>query len=89
MDRTTAGEVEAWKLEQPAVGVPGPVCNGAVHDSCPKKAEDHGRHDTATLERPTDDYHSGTCAEEEFIEAEDNLGKDGGANRWCGHYLLT
>jgi hypothetical protein len=55
----------------------------------PKKAEDHGWHDMATLERPTDDYHSGTYAEGEFIEAEDNLRKDGGANKWCGHYLLT
>ncbi len=72
--RATTSEVEAWKIEEPTVGVPGPICDGAVDDSSPKKAKDERRHDATTLERSTNDDHSRTGAEEEFVEAKDDLG---------------
>lgn len=32
--------IERGKVEQPAVGVPGPACNRAVYDSAPAEAKD-------------------------------------------------
>lgn len=43
VDGGTAGKVKAAHLEGPAVGVPGPVRDGVVHDSGPDEHEDDAR----------------------------------------------
>ena len=50
VDGATAGEIESRELVQPAVGVPGPACDGAVDDGGPEEAKDEGGDDTAALE---------------------------------------
>ena len=77
----TTGKVERGEVEQPAIGVPGPASNRAVYDGSPEEAEDKGWQDTTTLERSTDNDLDGTGAEEELVQAEDDLGKIGRAGR--------
>ena len=77
MDRTSTGEVETREIEQPPVGVPGPVRDWAVHECGPPEAEDQRRDDSASFKGAADNYHGCAGAEEHFVEAEDNFGEDG------------
>lgn len=76
--------VERGKVEKPAIGVPGPACNGTVDDGAPAKGENEGRHDTATLERATDDDLYCASGEEKLVKAEDDFREDGAAGGWGG-----
>lgn len=54
MDRTATGKIIAGKVEEPAIGVPGPVGDGIVDDSGPEEHEDNGREDAASVGYSTD-----------------------------------
>jgi hypothetical protein len=57
-DGTTASVVEPTPLEEPAVYVPGPVCDGAVYDRGPEPDEDHHGNQATALGNATDDNSS-------------------------------
>lgn len=76
-----AGEVERREVVQPAVGVPRPARDGAVDNGGPQEREDERGHDAAALEGAADDDLHGARAEEQLVQAEDDLGQQRGAGR--------
>ena len=87
MHGPATSKVQSTEDVEPAVGVPGPVGDGAVADSAPAEAEDDGGEDTASFEGASDHDHGGTAGEHEFVEAEDDVREDGATPRRCGHDL--
>lgn len=75
VDGATTGIIERWQVIEPAAGVPGPAGDGAVDDCGPPEAEEQRWDDTTALEGSTDHDHDRADAEEELVEAEDNLGE--------------
>jgi len=63
LDRASTSIVESTPCEEPAVGIPGPVCDGAVYDRGPEPDKDHHRDQAAALGNATDDNGSGNTAE--------------------------
>lgn len=83
--RAATSEIKGRQVVQPAVGVPRPASNGAVHDSSPEEPEDKGRDDASALEGTTDHDLHGAGAEEELVEAECDIRDRGVANRGGRH----
>lgn len=54
MNGTASSKVVAGKVEEPAIGVPGPVGDGVVDDGGPKEHEDDGGEDTTSISNGTD-----------------------------------
>lgn len=54
VDGAAAGEVVAGQVEEPAVGVPGPVGDGVVDDGGPDEDEDDGGEHAAAISNGTD-----------------------------------
>lgn len=88
MHRASPRKVQRRQLIQPAVRVPRPVRNGAVHDGGPAEGEDERRQDASALEAAARDEHDGAGAEEHLVEAEDDLGEEHGAGRGRGDDVL-
>jgi hypothetical protein len=63
LDGTTTSVVKATPLEEPAVYVPGPVCDGAVYDCGPKPDKYHHGNKTTTFGNATNDNSSSYSAE--------------------------
>lgn len=63
LDGTTTGVIKTTPHEEPAVDVPGPVCDGAVYDSGPEPDEDHHGDQATALSNTTDDDGSSDGAE--------------------------
>lgn len=72
-----AGKVERGQRVQPAAGVPGPAGDGAVDDGGPPEAEDERGHDAAALKGAAHHDLHRAGAEEELVQAEDDV-RDGG-----------
>jgi len=72
LDGTSTSVVESTPLEEPAVDVPGPVCNGAVYDGGPQPDEDHHGDQTTTLSNATYDNGSSDGAELHLSDVSDN-----------------
>lgn len=90
VDGATTGIIERWQVIEPAAGVPGPAGDGAVDDRGPPEAKEQRWDDTAALESSTDHDHDRADAEEELVEAEDNLGEIGATWGRCrGDVLET
>lgn len=53
MNGTTSSKVVAGKVEEPAVGVPGPVGDGIVDDGGPQEHEDDGGEDATSISNAT------------------------------------
>ena len=64
-----------WKayLIQPAVGIPRPASNGAIHDSCPEETENHRGNDTTSLKCPPNNYLDCAGTEKKLVEAKNNF----------------
>lgn len=77
------GEVERWEVVEPAVGVPGPAGDWTVDYRRPAKAKDQGRQDTTAFEGAADDDLHRAGAEEQLVEAEDDLGDVRATGGWC------
>lgn len=88
VDWTTSSKVERREVVEPAVRIPRPAGDGAVHNSSPAESKDKRRQDTATLKATANDDLHGAGAEEHLVEAEDDLGDDGATARRCGHDVL-
>lgn len=63
LDGSSTSIVESTPHEEPAVRVPGPVCNRAVYDGGPEPDEDHHGNKTTALSNATDDDGSSDSAE--------------------------
>lgn len=88
MDQKAYSKVKTGKVEQPAIRVPCPACDGTVNNGSPAESEDHGRHDATTLKGSTDNELDGAGAEEHLVEAEDDLREQSGTGRRGSHYVL-
>lgn len=88
MNGTSTSKVERWQIEQPAVCVPGPASDRAVDNGGPDESEDQRWHNSASLERTTNDELDGTSTEEHLIETKHNLWEQCGPRRWCRHDVL-
>lgn len=85
MDWSTTGVVKLGQVEEPAVRVPGPGGNRAVDNGSPAEGKDQTGQDAAALERTSDQDLDSDGAEEQLVEAEDDLGDVGVAGRGrCG-----
>lgn len=88
MHRASTCKVQRRQLIKPAIRVPRPVRNRAVHDGGPAEGEDEGREDASALEAAACDEHDGAGAEKHLVEAEDDLGEEHGAGRGRGDDVL-
>jgi hypothetical protein len=73
VNRSSTGKIQAGKFVEPAIGVPGPACDWAVHDCGPEETEDERWDDTAAFEAAPNDNLNRAGAEEELVKAEYNL----------------
>lgn len=72
-------------VEQPPVGVPRPARDGAVHNRRPEEAKHNRRHDAAALKRAAHQDLHGARAEQQLVEAKQNVGEVGAADRRARH----
>ena len=68
LDGTSTSVVKSTPYEEPAVRVPGPVCDGAIYDGSPQPDENHHGNETTTLSNATDDNGGGDGAELHLVE---------------------
>ena len=73
LDGSSTSVIEATPLEEPAICVPGPVCDRAVYDSGPKPNEDHHGDETTALSNATDDDSSSNGAELHLFDVSASL----------------
>jgi hypothetical protein len=83
LDGSSTSVVESTPLEEPAVDVPGPVCDGAVYDGGPQPDEDHHGDKTTALSNATDDDGSSDSAELHLSTV-----SDGSRYAKCSTYLV-
>lgn len=88
VDRATTSIIERRQVIQPAAAVPGPAGDGAVNDGGPPETEEQRRDDTTALESTTNHDHDCADAEEQLIQAKDNLGKIGATRGRCSRNIL-
>ena len=74
MDRSATGKVESWQIVKPAIRIPCPAGDRAVHDCGPEKAKNQRREDTTTLKGASNDDLYCACAEQQLVQTEDDLG---------------
>lgn len=72
-------------VEQPPVGVPRPARDGAVHNRRPEEAKHNRRHDAAALKGAAHQDLHGARAEQQLVEAEQDVGEVGAADRRARH----
>lgn len=82
-----ASKIQRGQVVQPAIRVPRPASDGAVHDRSPEEPEDEGWDDATTLESTADHDLHGTGAEQELVEAESNIRDRRVADRRGGHHV--
>lgn len=73
---------------QPPISVPCPTGNRTVDDRRPKEAKDKRGDKAPTLKCATDDNLDGTSAEQQLVQAKDNLWNSRVAGRRGGHDIL-
>lgn len=74
MDWPTSGIVKRGKIVEPSVTVPGPAGDRAVDNGSPNEGEQQRWKDSATLKGAADHDLTGTGAEEELVQAENDVG---------------
>ena len=82
LDGSSTSVIEASPLEEPAVCVPGPVCDGAVYDGGPEPNEDHHGNKTTALSNATDDDSSSNGAELHLFDVSASLPTNGLCRTW-------
>lgn len=81
LDGNTTGVVEDAVSEAPAVGVPDPVGERAVHEGGPEEGEDHGGNNAATLSDSADGKSSSDSQEHHLVERVQQSGDQRGSRR--------
>ena len=76
MDRSTSSIVKGGKIVEPSVTVPGPAGDRAVDNGSPNKGEQQRWKNSATLKGAADHDLTGTGAEEELVQAKDDVGDE-------------
>ncbi|KGQ11706.1 hypothetical protein BBAD15_g2548 [Beauveria bassiana D1-5] len=84
LDGDTSRIVKDAVLEAPAVGVPDPVRERAVHEGGPEKGEDHAGDDAAALGHGADGQGGGDGAKHHLVEGVEQGGDERGADRGRG-----
>jgi hypothetical protein len=85
MDGSTTSEVQTRELVEPAIGIPCPAGNWAVHDRCPEEPKNQGWEDTTSLEGTSDDNHDSTRTEKHLVEAKHDTRNVRRPNRRISH----
>ena len=88
MNGSAASVVKRRQVEEPSVRVPSPGGNRAVDDRGPAEGKDQTGQDAATFEGASDQDLDGTGAEQQLVEAEDDLWDVGVAGRGCRRDVL-
>lgn len=72
LDGSSTSVIKSTPLEEPAVDVPGPVCDGAVYDGGPQPDEDHHGNQATALSNATDNNGSSDAAELHLLAISDD-----------------
>ena len=81
LDRAATGPVQHTVLVSPAVRVPHPVGNRAVHEGRPPEDENHAGHDSTPLRHGTDRQRSSDSAEHHLVKRIEQSRNEGRSDR--------